>query len=63
MNDPVILFMALLIGLAIAINKGAAGMVKVAQEKQWIGWKQSEFAWKLVLSLFVVPTITLLWSL
>ena len=60
-TDPVLIFMAILIVLALAINKGAAGMVTVAQQKNWTGWKQSEFAWKLVISLFVVPLITLLW--
>ncbi len=63
MNDPILMFMVLLIVLAVLINKGAAGMVKVAQEKQWSGWKQSEFAWKLVISLCVIPSITLLWAI
>lgn len=61
MNDPIVLFLALLIALAVLINKGASGMVKLAQQKQWSGWRQSEFAWKLVLSLVVIPVITLVW--
>ena len=61
MNDPIVLFLALLIALAVLINKGASGMVKLAQQKQRSGWKQSEFAWKLVLSLVVIPVITLVW--
>jgi hypothetical protein len=61
MADPIVIFMAILIVLAVAINKGASGMVAVAQQKNWTGWKQSEFAWKLVISLLVVPLITLLW--
>lgn len=63
MAEPIFLFMAILIGVAITINKGASGMVKLAQEKEWTGWKQSEFAWKLALSLIVIPVITLMWSI
>lgn len=63
MSDPILLFMAILIGVAIAINKGASGMLKLAQDKEWTGWKQSEFAWKLVLSLVVIPIITLMWTI
>lgn len=63
MSDPIFLFMAILITVAIAINKGGSGMLKLAQAKEWTGWIQSEFAWKLVLSLLVIPTITLLWTI
>lgn len=63
MTDPILLFMAILIAVAVAINKGAAGMLRLAQDKEWTGWKQSEFAWKLVLSLAVIPVITLVWAI
>ena len=63
MTDPIVLFLLILIGVAIAINKGASGMLKLAQDREWAGWKQSEFAWKLVLSLVVIPIITLMWAI
>lgn len=63
MTDPIVLFLLILIGVAIAINKGASGMLKLAQDREWTGWKQSEFAWKLVLSLVVIPIITLMWAI
>lgn len=63
MNDPILFFMTILIVLAFAVNKGASGMLKLAQEKGWSGWKQSEFAWKLVISLVVIPLITIIWSI
>lgn len=62
MNDPVLMFLAILIMLTLAINRGAKGMVKVAVQKNWGGWKQSEFAWKMLISLIVIPLITLLWA-
>lgn len=61
MQDPIFNFLLILIIVTILINQGAKGMVRLAKNKSWSGWKMSEFAWKLVFSLFVIPVIVLAW--
>jgi hypothetical protein len=60
MNDPIVIFFVILIMLTIAVNYSAREMVKVAIAKGWNERLTSEFTWKLLLTLILLPLLIVL---